>query len=1131
MEVRVLGALTLDEGRVALTPRDRAVMAALVARVGVTLSVESLATALWGEDLPPSWSKVIPGCIMRLRRLIAPAEIETTPLGYRLSPEHIEVDAERFEALTARGAQQLELGEPERAAHTFAEALALWRDAPFPELPDWGPARIAAGRLEEMRLSVEELLLDARLHAGDVQEVAALARARVAESPLRERRWVLLGVAQYRQGRQADALETVRRARGLLTAELGLDPGAELAELEQAILRQDPSLLSDRVFRAVSPDCPYFGLPPAGIDDAEWYFGREEELAGAIRALEERGVLLVAGSSGVGKSSFVRAGIAAAFAARGAAVTIVTPGERPGDALRDIRFANGQSLVVVDQCEQAFAADDPAEVAAFFDALSGMVLRGPVVVAIRADRLGDLADHRGFAEIIQSNMLMLTALGAHGLRAVIEKPAEQAGLILEPGLIEILVRDADGRTLPLLSHALRQVWSRREGRVMTVDGYRESGEIDGAVAKTAEEVFSALTTDGGRMLRDILRRLVEASEDGTVIARRVERAQIAIDDEHARVLDRLVDARLVTTDEDSVQVSHEALAREWPRLKEWLADDVAGQRIMRHLGSAAAAWDAMERPESELYRGGRLTAAQQWRESDRPALTRVEQEFLDAATAQETAHLAAAQSQLRKERRMVRRLTWVSAGAAGLAVVAVIAGLVAGLQANIAEERATVAESRRIAGLALEEGEFERALLLGVEAIRLWDSTETRTNLARVLSRAPRVTSVTRPNEAGVGIAAMSLSADGTRASMIDSDEDVRLFDLEKRAQLGVYAPFAGLIATSAVDPASGVVAFSQTIGACSSLRCEDGRTGTLDLARAGRSGLTAFEGLDGVAAHLEYSSDGSMLAALAASLRLASAGRAVLWKVEAGQPVSSMILDLGARSAELSVPLSWGEQSGAVKFSPDGSRLYASRLGTTVVFDTSSGAEVRRIAGNGILAVSPAGRWVVVRDGLAAVRLVDVLETAAPVAIPLTSFPAAADFSPDGDLLAISVGDRVAVVDVEIGAIVEILRAHQDTVTAVGFRPSGELVTAGTDGAIITWDLGDWAAAIRTVMMVEQTALVELDERTVAVELADGNSRKIVAEPAAWEERACDVAGRTLTRQEWADLFGDRPYTPACAG
>ena len=103
MEVRVLGALTLDDGRIPLAPRDRAVMAALTVRLGAPLSAASLAAALWGDDPPASWSHVIPGCIMRLRRLIAPARIETTPHGYRLVPEHVEVDAERFERLVDAG--------------------------------------------------------------------------------------------------------------------------------------------------------------------------------------------------------------------------------------------------------------------------------------------------------------------------------------------------------------------------------------------------------------------------------------------------------------------------------------------------------------------------------------------------------------------------------------------------------------------------------------------------------------------------------------------------------------------------------------------------------------------------------------------------------------------------------------------------------------------------------------------------------------------------------------------------------------------------------------------------------------------------------------------------------------------
>ena len=293
-----------------------------------------------------------------------------------------------------------------------------------------------------------------------------------------------------------------------------------------------------------------------------------------------------------------------------------------------------------------------------------------------------------------------------------------------------------------------------------------------------------------RLLRDILLRLVESSPDGAVIARRVERTRIAIDEAHAKIVDRLVDARLLTTDQESVQISHEALAREWPRLREWLADDVEGQRIMRHLGSAAAAWDAMGRPDSELYRGGRLTTAQQWRDTVEPALTPVERGFLDASTDAETAGLEAARRQLRKERRMVRRLSWVSAGAAGLAIATVTAGLIAGFQANLAAERDTVAESRRVAALALGEPDFDRALLLALEAIQLWDDSETRINLVRVFSRAPRVTSIIRIQEDGVVPLSMSLAEDGARASVIDSDHDVRLVDLDDRSQLVEYAPF-----------------------------------------------------------------------------------------------------------------------------------------------------------------------------------------------------------------------------------------------------------------------------------------------------------------------------------------------------
>jgi WD40 repeat protein len=285
---------------------------------------------------------------------------------------------------------------------------------------------------------------------------------------------------------------------------------------------------------------------------------------------------------------------------------------------------------------------------------------------------------------------------------------------------------------------------------------------------------------------------------------------------------------------------------------------------------------------------------------------------------------------------------------------------------------------------------------------------------------------------------------------------------------------------------------------------------------------VKTYEGLGSTAADVEYSTDGSQFAALAASTGLQSPGRVAIWRAGAGDPV---LLDLDVSGFD---PQPGGE-FGAVKFSPDGSRLYASGFGPTIVFETATGQELHRIAGNGILAVSPDGRRLAVRDGSFAVRIVDPSGDPAPITVPLSVFPSVADFSPDSGQLAIAAGTDVIVASTETGEIAETLQNHDGQVTAVEFRASGELVTAGADGAIITWDLGDWSERIGVDVFVRQTAAVELDERTVALEQAGGMTQVIVAEPSAWEERACQVAGRVLTEQEWGELLGARPYSPAC--
>jgi DNA-binding SARP family transcriptional activator len=317
------------------------------------VSAERLADALWGETPPPSWPKVVQGCVVRLRKSLGARAIATTQRGYRLDLPGDEVDAQRFVRLVGRGRELLALGEPERAAHVVGEALALWRGPALAELEGWDPGRVEAERLEELRRDAEELRVDAALRVGRHRELLVEAQAMVAAAPLRERRWALLALAQYQNGRQGEALRTLHRARTVLVTDLGLDPGPDLVALEAAILRQDPSLVAEAALPEPSATCPYLGLVPYGVGDADGFFGRDADVTACLRRLAATGVLAVVGPSGSGKSSLVRAGVAAALERDGRRVVVVAPGAHPCDALTVLPAARPAPVLVVDQCEEA----------------------------------------------------------------------------------------------------------------------------------------------------------------------------------------------------------------------------------------------------------------------------------------------------------------------------------------------------------------------------------------------------------------------------------------------------------------------------------------------------------------------------------------------------------------------------------------------------------------------------------------------------------------------------------------------------------------------------------------------------------------------------------------------------------
>ncbi|WP_165546741.1 AfsR/SARP family transcriptional regulator [Kribbella soli] len=241
MGIAVLGPLTVDGGQ-HLGRRDRVVLSALVVHPGDVVSADVLADVLWGDELPASWTKIVQGCVVRLRKALGNRSIETSPRGYRLTVPPDEIDAQRFERAVER-AGVLVATDAERAAAVLSGALRLWRGRPLIEVECWDAARIEAARLEELRQLAQETAVEAALRSGRHSSVLGRAQALVAEAPLRERRSILLATAQYRSGRQAEALDTVLRLRAVLNRELGVDPVPEIDELQEAILRQDPALV------------------------------------------------------------------------------------------------------------------------------------------------------------------------------------------------------------------------------------------------------------------------------------------------------------------------------------------------------------------------------------------------------------------------------------------------------------------------------------------------------------------------------------------------------------------------------------------------------------------------------------------------------------------------------------------------------------------------------------------------------------------------------------------------------------------------------------------------------------------------------------------------------------------------
>ena len=374
---------------------------------------------------------------------------------------------------------------------------------------------------------------------------------------------------------------------------------------------------------------------------------------------------------------------------------------------------------------------DEAERAAFIDAIVRSDRR--IVLAIRADFYGRCAQYPELAALLGANHVLVGPMQRDELRRVIEQP----GLHVEPALTDRLLADTEREpgALPLLSTALLELWERRDGHTLRLAAYEHTGGVRGAVARLAEDAYGRLDAEQQSRRARILLRL--AGEDD--VRRRVALEEL---DEDRAVLDTLAARRLVTLSDGQAEVAHEALLREWPRLRGWLEQDAEGRRIHQRLADAAREWDAGGRDSGELYRGARLAAALE--HADRPQRARAR--VPDRQPGPRGAGAAPACARC-------------SPAVATLAVLALAAGALSLDQRGEARAKERAAEAQRLGAQALVEDDLDRSLLLARQGVAIEDSLPTRNNLLAALLRSPAAIHAVRLTP--LGLSTVALTPDG----------------------------------------------------------------------------------------------------------------------------------------------------------------------------------------------------------------------------------------------------------------------------------------------------------------------------------------------------------------------------------